>query len=56
VIVLARRVGEAVVVGPGVTVTVQWVGESKVRFAIEAPPGVSVRRLEPETEEERKAE
>jgi carbon storage regulator CsrA len=56
VIVLARKRGDELIIGPNVVVRVEHISASRVRLSFKAPEGVSVRRLEPETEEERKAE
>ena len=46
-LVLTRKIGETIVVGDDVTVTVvDIVGGSKVRIAINAPPSVPVYREE----------
>ena len=45
-LVLARRVGEVVMIGGGVRVTVLQVRGGKVRLGIEAPAEVPVHREE----------
>jgi carbon storage regulator len=45
-LVLSRRVGEAVCVGPGVTVRVMEARGGKVRLAIDAPGDVRILRSE----------
>ena len=47
-LVISRRIGEAVVIGPGVTVRVlkPRAHGGRCRLAIDAPPHVSVRREE----------
>ena len=45
-LVLSRRVGEAVCVGPGVTVRVMEAGRGRVRLAIDAPADVRILRSE----------
>ena len=45
-LVLSRKVGERVVIGGGITVTVVSVQGNKVRLGIEAPPQVPVDREE----------
>lgn len=45
-LVLSRRVGEAVCVGPGVTVRVMETKGGRVRLAIDAPSDVRILRAE----------
>jgi carbon storage regulator len=45
-LVLSRRVGEAVCVGPGVTIRVIESKGSRVRLAIDAPAEVRISRSE----------
>ena len=45
-LVLSRRVGEAVCVGPGVTVRVMEARGGRVRLAIDAPAEVRILRSE----------
>ncbi|MFZ5832951.1 MAG: carbon storage regulator CsrA [Planctomycetota bacterium] len=45
-LVLSRRVGERIVIGQDIWVTVLEVRGDKVRLGIEAPPGVPVHREE----------
>lgn len=45
-LVLSRKVGEAVCVGPGVTVRVMETRGGRVRLAIEAPAEVRILRAE----------
>jgi carbon storage regulator len=45
-LVLNRRVGEAVCVGPGVTIRVMETRGGKVRLAIDAPAEVRILRSE----------
>ena len=45
-LLLTRREGESVVVGPGVTITVQSVGSVNVRLAIQASRSVRILRSE----------
>jgi carbon storage regulator len=46
VLVISRRSGESVVIGPGVSVKVSEVRGGRVRLAIEAPADVKVLRSE----------
>lgn len=45
-LVLTRRVGETILIGPDVTVTVMGVKGNQVRIAIDAPRDVPVHRQE----------
>ena len=45
-LILARRVGEKLVIGDNVTVTVFGVKGNQVRIGIDAPPDVTVNREE----------
>jgi carbon storage regulator len=45
-LILTRRVGEALVIGEGVTVSVLGVKGNQVRIGIDAPKNVSVHRQE----------
>ena len=45
-LILARRVGETLVIGEGIKVTVMGYKGSQVRLGIEAPPNVTVHREE----------
>lgn len=45
-LVLSRRVGERVVIGDGITVTVTRVAGQRVMLGIEAPAGVRILRGE----------
>ena len=45
-LVLSRKIGESIVIGGGVTVTVLAVNGQQVRLGIEAPRAVSIRRAE----------
>jgi len=46
VLILTRRIGEAIVVGDDVLVTVLSIKGNQVRIGIQAPPSVSVDREE----------
>ena len=45
-LILTRRVGETILIGPDVTVTVLGVKGNQVRLGIEAPRDVAVHRQE----------
>jgi len=45
-LVLTRRVGENIVIGGTIRVTVVAAGGNRVRLGIEAPPEVGIRRQE----------
>ena len=45
-LILARRVGETLIIGEGIKVTVMGYKGSQVRLGIEAPPNVTVHREE----------
>ncbi len=45
-LLLSRRVGESVCVGPGVTIRVVETRGGRVRLAIDAPENVRIRRTE----------
>jgi carbon storage regulator len=45
-LVLSRKVGEAIQIGDDVTVTVVRIRDAVVRIGIEAPPQVPVNRTE----------
>jgi carbon storage regulator len=45
-LVLSRKVGEAIVIGGGVRVTITSINGNKVRIGVEAPPEVRVDREE----------
>jgi carbon storage regulator len=45
-LVLSRRVGEEIVIGSNIRVTVQGIKGQRVRVGITAPPSVPVFRLE----------
>lgn len=45
-LVLTRKIGESIQIGPGVTVTLLEVDRNKVRLGIEAPRSVPVARTE----------
>jgi carbon storage regulator CsrA len=45
-LVLTRKLGESIIIGPGVTVIVARLSRTRVSLAIEAPGGTSVLRNE----------
>jgi carbon storage regulator len=45
-LVLSRKLGERIVIGDGVSVTVVAVGSDRVRLGICAPPATSIHREE----------
>ena len=45
-LVLSRRVGEKIVIGEGIVVTVVEIQRDKVRLGVEAPRSVPVHRQE----------
>lgn len=45
-LVLSRRIGESVCVGPGVTIQIVETRGGRVRLAIDAPADVPIRRGE----------
>lgn len=45
-LVIARRVGESLCIGPDITVTVREVRGKQVKLTISAPPTVAVARAE----------
>ena len=45
-LVLSRKVGQSIVIGNNITVTVKEVGKDSIRLAIDAPKTVSVFRKE----------
>lgn len=45
-LVLTRKVGERIIIGDGITVTVVSIQGNKVRVGIDAPPSVPVDRAE----------
>ena len=45
-LILTRRINEALVIGDNVTVTVLGVKGNQVRIGVDAPKGVSVQREE----------
>lgn len=45
-LILTRRVGETVIIGNDITVTVIGIDGSQVRLAFSAPPEVRIDRLE----------
>ncbi|MCI0457964.1 MAG: carbon storage regulator [Gemmataceae bacterium] len=45
-LVLNRKIGERIVIGESIVLTVVKVQGRQVRLGIEAPPSVSIRRME----------
>lgn len=45
-LVLSRKVGERIVIEPGIEIAVVAVCGSRVRLGIDAPPEISIRRME----------
>ena len=56
-LVLGRKEGQAIWIGPEIRVRVCWVGEGQVRLGIDAPPEVAIVReeLQPDQAEEKAA-
>jgi len=54
-LVLSRRLNEAVVIGDGVIVRISRISGERVRLAIDAPPHVSVDREEVRERKQREA-
>jgi carbon storage regulator len=46
-LVLSRKIGERIYIGPGVEIAIVDVRGRKVRIGIEAPADVRIRRVEP---------
>ena len=55
-LVLSRKPGEQIVIGDGITITIQKLSGSRVSVGIDAPPHVSVLRGELTVEEEENLE
>jgi len=45
-LVLTRTVGEKIVIDKNITIVITKINEQSVRIGIEAPPSVSIERLE----------
>ena len=45
-LVLTRKVGEEIVIGEGITVSIVAIHGNRVRIGIDAPLGVTIRRAE----------
>lgn len=45
-LILTRRVGQSIVIGDSIRLTIHDAGKSKVKIGIEAPPEVSIHREE----------
>jgi carbon storage regulator len=46
-LVLSRKIGERIYIGPGIEIAIVDVRGSKVRIGVEAPADIRVRRVEP---------
>ena len=46
-LVLSRKIGERIHIGPGIEIAIVDVRGSKVRIGIEAPADIRIRRVEP---------
>lgn len=46
-LVLRRKVGERIIIGPGIEIAIVDVRGRKVRIGIEAPADIRIRRVEP---------
>jgi carbon storage regulator len=46
-LVLNRKIGERIFIGPGIEIAIVDVRGSKVRIGIEAPADIRIRRVEP---------
>ena len=51
-LVLNRKIGERIVIGDNIVLTVVKVQGRQVRLGIEAPPSVSIRRMERDPRDE----
>jgi len=54
-LVITRKLGERIYIGPDIVLTVVDVGPTKVRIGIECPREVPIYRNEPPREGERRA-
>lgn len=45
-LVLTRKMGERIMIGDGIVITVLQIGPNKVRIGIDAPAGVTILREE----------
>lgn len=45
-LILTRRIGESIVIGDDVKITVLRAGTSQVKLGVDAPKGVSIHRKE----------
>ncbi len=46
-LVLSRKIGERIYIGPGIEIAIVDVRGRKVRIGIEAPTDIRIRRVEP---------
>jgi carbon storage regulator len=46
-LVLSRKIGERICIGPGIEIAIVDVRGSKVRIGVEAPADIRIRRVEP---------
>ena len=54
-LVLSRKLGEQIVVGDNITITVVRLGSNNVRLGVEAPPEVPIVRPEAKCQDRKEA-